>query len=188
MGKTVRNYHRKDGSVRQTVSYSRKNIFGTRVVETYSREIAPRKRLTLTLHGWKLVLLIAVGLAVVCGILFAVISADTLIERVIWIVVPIALIVLGTVEIRKIMQASAPAQETLPPPVVSGNNWYCPRCDYKNVMTDRYCRGCNYEFPRERESTPESSDAVQNEWECPGCGGRNPYAVRYCPICNTPKP
>ena len=188
MGKTVRNYHRKDGSVRQTVSYSHKNIFGTRVVNTYSREIAPKNTVRLTAHGWRLVLLIAVGLAVVCGILFAVISADTLIERIIWIVVPIALIVLGTVEIRKIMQASAPAQETLPPPVVSGNNWYCPRCDYKNVMTDRYCRGCNYEFPRTADSAADDPNAQPSEWECPQCGGRNPAASRYCPICNTPKP
>ncbi len=183
MGKTVRNYHRKDGSVRQTVSYSHKNIFGTRVVNTYSRDIAPKKRLRLTAHGWVLVLLIIVGLSVVSWFLFNIIAAESIGERICWIAaLAVVIAVAGFVIYRS---SQEPAQEAEKPPVISGNNWYCPKCDYKNNLSDHYCRSCNYEFP---EMPQDLSDVELEGWVCDECGGRNPSGSRYCRNCNAPKP
>lgn len=39
MGKTVRRRHNKDGSVTTTTTYSRKNIFGTRITDTYTERV-----------------------------------------------------------------------------------------------------------------------------------------------------
>ncbi|MCM1508905.1 MAG: hypothetical protein NC177_17495 [Ruminococcus flavefaciens] len=43
MGKTVRRRHNKDGSITKTTTYSRKNIFGTRITDTYTERIDPNQ-------------------------------------------------------------------------------------------------------------------------------------------------
>ena len=43
MGKTVRRRHNRDGSVTKTTTYSRRNIFGTRITDTYTERIDPNQ-------------------------------------------------------------------------------------------------------------------------------------------------
>ncbi|MDE6762976.1 MAG: hypothetical protein K2J73_04785 [Oscillospiraceae bacterium] len=42
MSKSVRHRHNKDGSITTTTTYSHKNIFGTRVVDTYTTRSSPK--------------------------------------------------------------------------------------------------------------------------------------------------
>lgn len=189
MRKTVRKYHRKDGSVTKSTTYSHKNIFGTRVYETYTERIQPKEHRPIKI---KALYIAAAFAAVIVAVFIAIIiTAETILGKICAaFILAAALALTGIITYKKYFKSRV--QNDVQAVVADAEHWYCPECDYKNSISDRYCKSCNYKYipkssGKARKSGAASFEAELKEWMCPECGAKNAESSRYCKVCSSPR-
>lgn len=181
MKKTVRRRHNKDGTVTKTTTYSHKNIFGTRVYETYTEHITPKEH---TYREIKInpVYIAAIAVAVAVAV-FA--TAFIMAETVIGKICSVALMIIALIITAFVVYHKYTSQGNAQQSAESTEHWCCPKCDFNNSISDIYCENCNYKYDPTKAVRKEK--AAPRTWICAECGAKNAGNIRYCMVCNEPR-